>query len=139
LLEQLFSHGHRLPLNRKEAFYSATVLPGIIWSDGLAGFFRIIGKPNTPIDLNPDTTNVQAFSEYGLLDAIRGSRLISDAWKQLDLSGETPDFVILIDQATPLLVVIEAKLFDRSISSIGEQSNRVLSTAEVRIWPLYLG
>jgi hypothetical protein len=126
LLEQLFSRDYRLPLNRKEAFYSATVLPGIICSDELAGFFKLLGKPDIHIDLSPETTNVQIFSEYDLLDAIRGDQMASDAWRtlRLGMTGDTPDLVILVEQAVPLIVIVEAKLFDKSVASIVEQIDR---------------
>ena len=126
LLEQLYSRDHRLPLNRKEAFYSATVLPGIIWSDAMAGFFELVGMPEISIDLRPDTTNVQFFSEYNLLDAIRGIKQGFSDWKHLLplMTGDTPDFVIFVELATPLLVVVEAKLFDKSSAVIAEQIER---------------
>jgi hypothetical protein len=123
LLDELSSQGPRLPLNRKEVFYSATVLPGIICSDGLAAFFGLLGKPGIHIDLSPDTANVQIFSEYDLRDAIRGDRMAPDALKKLlsDMTGDTPDLVILVDSAAPVLVVLEAKLFDNSARTIAGQ------------------
>jgi len=126
MLECLFSRDHRLPLNRKEAFYSATVLPGIICADGLSRFFNLLGMVNIQVDMHPDTTNIQIFSEYDLLDAIRGDQGASDAWKALrsGLTGDTPDFVILVNLSTPLLLVLEAKLFDRSTVGIAEQIGR---------------
>ncbi len=126
MLELLYSRNHRLPLNRKEAFYSATVLPGIIWSDGMAGFFELAGMPEISIDLNPDTTNVQIFSEYNLLDAIRGIKPGFSDWGHLlpQLTGDTPDFVIFVEMVVPVLVVVEAKLFDKSSAIIAAQIER---------------
>ena len=130
MLELLYSLNHRLPLNRKESFYSATVLPGIIWSDGLTGFFQLLGMPEISIDLNPDTTNVQIFSEYNLLDAIRGIKPGFSNWEHLlpRMTGDTPDFVVFVNMVVPVLVVVEAKLFDKSSAVIAEQIERQRAT-----------
>jgi hypothetical protein len=116
-LEQLFGRDDRLPLNRKERFYTGTVLPGIICSDSLQAFFRLLGWHDVVGALAPDSTNVQIFSEYDLRDAIRGDP--RSPWKhllvQMDgeplLSGDTPDLVVLVERPKPLIVAIEAKLF----------------------------
>jgi len=119
LLEKLFTRADRLPLNRKERFYTATLLPSIICTDGLSRFFKLLNKPDIKGDMSPDSTNIQIFSEYDLRDAIRGDRLSSSQRQALlaPLTGDTPDVVILVDSLTPLLVVLEAKLFDDAIAS----------------------
>src|SRR4051812_12702378 len=40
------------------------------------------------------------------------------------MTGDTPDFVILVDMAVPILVVVEAKLFDKSAAAVAEQIER---------------
>ena len=133
---RLFGRKLRLPMNRKERFYTGTVLPGIIWSDRLQRFLAMLGPNYQRIDVSPDGSNVLFFTEYDLRDAIRGDR--SGGWQHLreeaagsDYSGDTPDLVILIERPRPLLLVIEAKLFsnatgDQIAGQIARQKKHVV-------------
>lgn len=123
-LDELSVQKNRLPINRKERFYTGTVLPGLIYSDGMHGLFDLLRETGLVLDYVPDMAAVQIFTEYDLRDAIRGDERSS--WKHLlsrlekevcaegatQLSGDTPDLVILVEQPKPLLIVIEAKLFN---------------------------
>ncbi|MDQ1079335.1 hypothetical protein [Pseudoroseomonas cervicalis] len=144
---QLFARKPRLPMNRKERFYTGTVLPGIIWSDRLQRFLAMLGPGYQGIEVSPDGSNVLFFTEYDLRDAIRGNR--SAGWQHLceeeksDYSGDTPDLVILIEGPRPLLLVIEAKLFsnatkdgitgqiERQKNCVVEPLKRILGDCEI--------
>ena len=130
-LEKLFGRKDRLPLNRKERYYTATVLPGIVCSDGLARFLKLLERPNVVADLTSAATNVQFFTEYDLRDAIRGRQDSPHEELRQCLSGDSPDLVILIEASLPLLLVVEAKLFSATttgdiVSQIGRQKKFVV-------------
>ncbi|MEO3475516.1 hypothetical protein AAFN86_26930 [Roseomonas sp. CAU 1739] len=124
-LEDLFARDDRLPLNRKERYYAATVLPGIICTDGLQRLLQRLGRSDVRADLMPDSTNTQLFTEYDLRDAIRGRRNSPHGHLLPQLTGDTPDVVILIDAPNPLLLVLEAKLFSSGTpENMAEQLRR---------------
>jgi hypothetical protein len=66
----------RLPLNRKEVYFTATVLPAINCANDFAHFDRflkLLKAPESAIQAAPfSTANVQFFTEYCLADAIFG-------------------------------------------------------------------
>ncbi len=115
-----------LPLNRKERFYTGTVLPQIICGDNFRNlhlFFELIpGFPQT-VEIKPDASsnNILFFTEYSLKES-----LVEDHHKS-KFSGnyetkDTPDGIILITSPEILLVVIEAKMYSNaSAEKINEQ------------------
>ncbi|GAB1348597.1 hypothetical protein MASR1M107_08090 [Ignavibacteriales bacterium] len=141
-LEQNF-HKY-LPLNRKEKFYTATVLPQIICSDNFRNFRLFLELiPNIPSKLVvlPDavTNNILFLTEYSLKES-----LVEDHHKSV-FSGnyetkDTPDLVILITEPSPVLIVIEAKMFSSAASSdinqqLGKQKWVVNELAKVHEIP----
>jgi hypothetical protein len=111
----LFRDPKKLPLNRKERFYTATVFPGIVCADKLRGFLSLLQLDEVAVDMIPASSNLQFFSEYDLRDAIRGD--CASPWREklktneLAMTGDTPDIVILLETPQPLVLMIEAKLF----------------------------
>src|SRR5271169_2774544 len=64
-----------LPLNRKEVFFTATVLPAIICADNFKHFDRflkLLGLRDIPIDVSVEQANIQFFTEYCLAESIYG-------------------------------------------------------------------
>ena len=62
-----------LPINRKERYYTGTVLPMIVASDGFKHFGKFLalcGIPEIALEADPNTTNVQFFSEYGFKESL---------------------------------------------------------------------
>jgi len=57
------------------------------------------------------SANIQFFTEYCLAEAIHGNKTIS-RFPSPPRSHERPDLVILIEGSEPLLIAIEAKLYD---------------------------
>jgi hypothetical protein len=132
----------RLPLNRKEVYFTATVLPGIICTEGFAHFnlfLKLLGAPESAIQAAySPTVNVQFFTEYCLAESIHGERTTS-RFPNPPLSRERPDLMILIDGSEPLLIVIEAKLYDGTrkidlIAEMDQQKKHVVGYLRGR-WP----
>lgn len=113
----------RLPINRKERYYTGTVLPMIVASDGFKHFGKFLalcGIPEIALEADPNTTNVQFFSEYGFKES-----LMDGAEKRFRDPGgrDTPDLVVYMERS--LLLGVEAKFFDRpSIADVRRQLER---------------
>jgi hypothetical protein len=132
----------RLPLNRKEVYFSATVLPGIICADDFAHFDRflkLVGVPDSTIQAaQPFTESIQCFTEYSLAEAIYGEPL-KERFPNAPGSRERPDLMILIEGSEPLLIAIEAKMYDdiskaELIQQMDRQRRYVLDYLQ-RCWP----
>ena len=111
----------RLPLNRKERYYTGTVLPMIVASDGFKHFGRFLdlcGMSEVALEADPNSTNVQFFSEYGFKES-----LMDGAKERFDTpSGDTPDLIVYVESEQSLLLGVEAKVFDRpSIADVRKQ------------------
>ena len=104
-----------LPVNRKERFFTGTVLPQIICCDNfkeISRFLKLIrGFPkNLIIKSNASENNIQFLTEFSLKESLVdgvGSREYLD----VPVTKETPDIVILITDPELFLIVIEAKMF----------------------------
>lgn len=103
-----------LPLNRKERFFTGTVLPMVVASDGLATlglFLRLCGldvQTDTPGSLSGDL-GIQFFTEYNLMESVK-TTADHARWPDLPVGGDTPDIVIA---GPDWLVAVEAKMYDR--------------------------
>lgn len=106
-----------LPLNRKERYYTGTVLPALLCADSMRHLHRL-GRPDLlgigPLDVRADVDDctVLFFTEYSLLESAVGP--IRDRFPDLlGLPKDTPDVVILVTEPAPVLIALEAKLYDR--------------------------
>ena len=105
---------HTLPLNRKERYYTGTVLPAIVTSDNfahLARLARLLPTGELTIRADPDDCTVLFFTEYGLSESAIGPA--ANRFDELPAGKDTPDVVILITEPNPVLIALEAKLYDR--------------------------
>lgn len=113
-----------LPLNRKERFYTGTVLPGIICFQNFEYihlFLRLIDNfpQNLSIQPNSIQNNIQFLTEYSLKESANFS---GKKYVDLPSTKDTPDLVILITKPELYLIVIEAKMFSSaSIDKFKEQ------------------
>ena len=125
-LDALFAH--RLPINRKERYYTGTVLPMIVASDRfrhLGKFLALCGVPeNVALEANPESSNIQFFTEYGFEESLMGG-----AEERFDKPGGryAPDLVVYIESKPSLLLGVEAKFFSRPTEGqlkrqLGEQA-----------------
>ena len=103
-----------LPLNRKERFYTGTVLPMIVAKENfrhLPKLLSLLHISNPPdIRHHVDTTNIQFFTEYSLLESIVPSS--QRHFHDLPKSKDTPDVIILLGGPPKILIALEAKMFD---------------------------
>jgi len=100
-----------IPLNRKEKFFTATILPSILFHDGFSNFFQFLHLiKNFPKNVNEANTveNFLFYTEYNLKQSA-GKRNVGIQIKTR--TGETPDILIEILRPLKLIVVIEAKMF----------------------------
>lgn len=132
----------RLPLNRKERYYTGTVFPGIVCADSFKYLCRLwpLLKINAPrVIATPEATNIQFFTEYNLAESIY-TPTDKERFKAENFgSRDTPDIMILVDGTPPLLVAIEAKLYSRLSAAelndqLGRQWENVLKNLQL-IWP----
>ena len=105
---------NRLPINRKERYYTGTVLPMIVASDGFAHLNRFLELCRVPsdvaVDADPASCNIEFFTEYGFKES-----LMAGAEERFHApSRSAPDLVIYIESDTSLLLSVEAKFFDRT-------------------------
>ena len=100
-----------LPINRKEKFYTATILPSLLFHNGLSNFYHFLKQIiNFPPEINERETgdNFLFYTEYNLKESAGkksvGIEIETD-------SGETPDVLIEILKPSKVFVIIEAKMF----------------------------
>jgi hypothetical protein len=110
-----------LPLNRKERYYTGTVLPMLVAADDFAHLGRLTalaGLGPVEVDARPGSATVQLFTEYGYLE----SRLQEPTDPTAPTTRDTPDVVVFLTSPRRVLLVIEAKLFDRPTrTELGQQ------------------
>ncbi len=101
-----------LPFNRKEKFFTGTVLPALLFNNGLSNFYHFLRAINNfPAEVNEESTgdNFIFFTEYNLKEA-SGDRNIG---RKISTEGKTPDVVIEILKPQRVFVLIEAKMFEK--------------------------
>ena len=119
-LKDLFDE--RLPINRKERYYTGTVLPMIVASDGFKHFGKFLEHcemPKVALEADPASSNIQFFTEYGFKES-----LMDGAERRFDDPDgpHAPDLVVYIEGAPSLLLGVEAKVFSQpSEAHIREQ------------------
>lgn len=104
-----------LPLNRKERFYTGTVLPQIVCYNSfkyLDKFFSLIpGFPKKiKIDASVKSNNIQFLTEYSLKESYSETESYTK-FENLPQTKDTPDLVILITKPELILIVVEAKMY----------------------------
>lgn len=105
---------HTLPLNRKERFYTGTVLPAIVTVDDFSSLDRLgalMGAPGLIVRTQAENCTVLFFTEYGISESAIGAA--KGRFDGLPTGRDTPDVVILVTEPSPVLLAIEAKLYDR--------------------------
>ncbi|UAL30320.1 hypothetical protein K8W59_01905 [Nocardioides rotundus] len=102
--------GGRLPINRKERYYTGTVLPMLVASDGFAYLDRFLTLCGlSDVDVRPNLEgdqNFQLLTEYGFAESVFTDH-DKAAWPGPH-QADTPDVVIA---GPDWLVAVEAKMF----------------------------
>jgi hypothetical protein len=104
-----------LPLNRKERFFTGTVLPMIVCRDGfrhLHALLELVGcREPLRICAAAGQENIQFFSEYSFVESVVGEA--RKRFSSRPSAKDTPDIVILVrTEQAKVLVAMEAKVFD---------------------------
>lgn len=100
-----------LPLNRKERFYTGTVLPALLFHNGLSNFYTFLRQiKGFPLEINEAATKdyFLFYTEYNLKESA-GERNVGR--KIYAPTNETPDVVIEILKPVKVFIIIEAKMF----------------------------
>lgn len=104
----------RLPMNRKERFFTGTVFPMIVGCEDLRyvdRFLSLAGVTDLPaIDADPLTTGIQFFTEYGFLESRH--RVAEGRFPTVPAGRDTPDILIYVDGDPGAIIGVEAKMFD---------------------------
>lgn len=113
-----------LPLNRKERYYTGTVLPGLVGADGFAHLSRFLALCGLDIELDARRDEVPELlfvTEYGFAESVF---TVEDRarWGN-DSEADTPDVVIA---GADWLVAVEAKMFHNpsAVALAGQMSRQ---------------
>ncbi len=106
---------HWLPLNRKERYYTGTVLPMLIGSDRfsqLHRFLALCGLVVEPFGRDDDGggPGIQFFTEYNLFESIFTKEDRARFEADPPTERDTPDLVLV---GSDWLLVVEAKMFHK--------------------------
>lgn len=111
-LQALLDRG--LPLNRKETFFTATILPMIVCRERFSHFSRFVslipGAPTVDFDGSPTSTNIEFFTEYSFVESVR--ELSRSRFVDIPVSKQKPDVVALVTGTQPFLLAVEAKMYN---------------------------
>ncbi len=128
---------HRqLPLNRKERYYTGTVLPMLMASDGFANLDRFLKLCGLEVAVDPGLGGLQDFqffTEYGFAESVFTPQ-DRERWPEL-VEADTPDVVI---GGPDWLVAVEAKMFHSpTAADLDTQMRR--QAAVIEMWIARLG
>jgi hypothetical protein len=103
--------GYGLPFNRKERYFTGTVLPALLMADGFAHagrFLRLAGLPADLVPLGRDgDQELQFFSEYSFAESLTGADKVR--FPKAPTDKDTPDLVLC---GRDWLLAVEAKVYD---------------------------
>lgn len=117
----------RLPMNRKERYYTGSVLPGIVASNGLVHLPRFLRLCGLDVELPVSgyqplagVHDVQVFTEYSFAESLRHDDL--GRFPDAPMAGDTPDVVLC---GPDWLLAVEAKMYLRPTKAdLDAQMNR---------------
>ena len=109
-----------LPLNRKERFFTATVLPMLICADSFKHFGRLtemVGLGSLAVDASAEGANIQFFTEYGFVESLAGTGDAAKRFSYAPTKRDTPDVLIFLATEPRALIAIEGKMYDRTTAA----------------------
>jgi hypothetical protein len=112
-----------LPFNRKERYFTGTVLPMLVCADNFTHFGRLtelVGLGRVDVDARPNSANVQFFTEYSFVESVIGEA--KARFPGAPTRKDTPDVLIYVAGSRQALIAIEAKMYDRpTTTELNEQ------------------
>jgi hypothetical protein len=126
----------RLPMNRKERFYTGTVLPVLVGSDAFAHLDRLLALCGLDAHVQPGRDgqqDIQFLTEYGFAESVF-SEADHQRWPG-PTGKDTPDIVLT---GPDWLLAIEAKMFHNPNAAALNRQMRD-QAALVRSWQHTLG
>ena len=117
-----------LPFNRKERYFTGTVLPMLVCADNFAHFGRLcelVGLGRIEVDPRPASTNIQFFTEYSFVESVFGES--KARFPDAPTRKDTPDVLIYVGDPRRALIAIEAKMYDRPTT--GELNEQIAAQA----------
>ncbi|WP_438029798.1 hypothetical protein [Sorangium sp. So ce233] len=112
-----------LPFNRKERYFTGTVLPMLVCAGDFAHFGRLtelVGLGRIDVDARPTSADVQFFTEYSFVESVVGEA--KARFPGAPVKKDTPDVLIYIAGPRRALIAIEAKMYDRpTTAALNEQ------------------
>ncbi|WP_437282120.1 hypothetical protein WME90_16615 [Sorangium sp. So ce375] len=112
-----------LPFNRKERYFTGTVLPMLVCADNFAHFGRLtelVGLGRIDVDARPTSADVQFFTEYSFVESVVGEA--KARFPGAPVKKDTPDVLIHVAGPRRALIAIEAKMYDRpTTAALNEQ------------------
>lgn len=123
--------GRRLPFNRKERYFTGTVFPMIVASDGFAHLDRLLDLCQLEdVHVEPGLNanqDIQFFTEYSFKESVF-SREDRARFADAPPGGDTPDIVLV---GPDWLLTIEAKMYDQPTAvSLNGQLDRQWTLVE---------
>ena len=100
-----------LPINRKERFYTGTVLPSLLFHGGLSNLYSFLREiPEFPNEVNEQNTkdDFLFYTEYNLKESAGKKSVGTEIFTA---TRDTPDVIIQILKPLTVFVIIEAKMF----------------------------
>lgn len=100
-----------LPINRKERFYTGTVLPSLLFHGGVSNFYSFLRQVRGfPSEVNEENTKDEFlfYTEYNLKESAGKKNVGTEIFTA---TRDTPDVVIQILKPLTAFIIIEAKMF----------------------------
>lgn len=115
-----------LPINRKERFYTGTILPALLFHNGLNNFYTFLQKIDgfpPEIDEAETKDNFLFYTEYNLKQSAGKKKNVGRIIPTE--TNETPDAIIEILKPKKVFIVIESKMFHNvSQTSLSSQISK---------------
>ncbi len=100
-----------LPINRKERFYTGTVLPSLLFHGGLSNLYSFLHEIHGfPSEVNEQNTKDEFlfYTEYNLKESAGKKSVGTEIFTA---TRDTPDVIIQILKPLTVFIIIEAKMF----------------------------
>jgi hypothetical protein len=118
-----------LPFNRKERFFTGTVLPMLVCADNFAHFGRLTelaGLGRIEVDAHPSSADVQFFTEYSFVESVVGEEA-KVRFPGAPTRKDTPDVLIYVAGPRRALIALEAKMYHRPTTA--EMNEQLIAQA----------